>query len=165
MEFTYEDYLAQLTSDHVQTANVATTAAKIQQAAVIKKGLQFIEDQLASGYLCGYEWNVKMPVGDDLSVRLETNLINIPMKEAERLDSKLLDRDPAYPVNVYMVAEGDQLNKSGLRIDELAGGADFENNAALVTKFQEWVADQLAMATENRQADDEAWCQFDKMLK
>ena len=48
MEFTYEDYLAQLTSDHVQTANVATTAAKIQQAAVIKKGLQFIEDQLAS---------------------------------------------------------------------------------------------------------------------
>lgn len=156
MELTYEDYLAQLTSDHVQTTNVATTAAKIQQATVIKKGFQFIEDQLASGYLCGYEWNVKMPVGEDLSVRLETNLINIPMKEAERLDPKLLDRDPDYPVNVYMVAEGDQLNKSGLRIDELAGGTDFANKATLVTKFQEWVAEQLAMTTENRQADEEA---------
>ncbi|WP_295731374.1 hypothetical protein [uncultured Limosilactobacillus sp.] len=156
MEFTYEDYLAQLTGDHVQTTNVSTTAAKIQQVTVIKKGLKYIEDQLASGYLCGYEWSVKMPVGDDLSVRLETNLINIPMKEAERLNPKLLDRNQPYPVNVYMVAEGDQLNKSGLRIDELVSGDDLDDSAELVTKFQEWVASQLAMVTENRQTADEA---------
>lgn len=156
MEFTYEDYLAQLTGEHVQTTNVSTTAAKIQQATVIKKGLEYIEEQLASGYLCGYEWSVKMPVGDELSVRLETNLINIPMKEAERLDPKLLNRDQVYPVNVYMVAEGDQLNKSGLRIDELTSGDDLSATPKLVQKFQEWVADQLAMTTENRQTTDEA---------
>lgn len=153
MQLTYDDYLAQLEGSHTQTTTSATTASKIQQKTTIKKGLQFIDDQLASGYLCQYEWTVKMPVGDDLSVRLETNLINIPMKEAKRLDPKLLDRDPAYPVNVYMVAEGDKLNRSGLRIDELASGDKFAVNDAMVTKFQEWVADQLAMATENRQDD------------
>lgn len=153
MQLTYGDYLALLDGDHVQTETVATTAAQVQQAMTIIKGLKYIEDQLASGYLCSYEWSVKMPVGDDLSVRLETNLINIPMKEAQRLDPKLLDRDPEYTVNVYMVAEGDDLNKSGLRIDELATGDDFSSATDLVQKFQDWVADQLAMATENRKAD------------
>lgn len=155
MQLTYDDYLTQLTGDHVQTTTVNTTVAKVQQAATIKKGLQFMDDQLASGYLCQYEWSVKMPIGDDLSVRLETNLINIPMQEAQRLDPKLLDRDPAYQVNVYMVAEGDDLNKSGLRIDELASGDQFSTTSATVSKFQEWVADQLAMTTENRQNDRE----------
>lgn len=154
MQLTYDDYLQQLAGDHIQTTTVATTAAKIQQKATIKKGLQFIDDQLASGYLCQYEWTTKMPVGDDLSVRLETNLINIPMKEAARLDPKLLGRDSKYQVNVYMVAEGDQLNRSGLRIDELATGDTFAADAAAVSQFQEWVAGQLAMATENRQAAD-----------
>jgi hypothetical protein len=152
MQLTYGDYLALLDGDHVQTETVATTAAKVQQEMTIIKGLKYIEDQLASGYLCSYEWSVKMPVGDDLSVRLETNLINIPMKEAQRLDPKLLERDPEYMVNVYMVAEGDNLNKSGLRIDELAAGDDFSSATDLVQKFQDWVADQLAMATENRKA-------------
>lgn len=153
MQLTYDDYLSQLESGHTQTENSATTAAKIQQKTTIKQGLQFIDDQLASGYLCQYEWTVKMPVGDDLSVCLETNLINIPMKEAKRLDPKLLDREPTYSVNVYMVAEGDKLNRSGLRIDELASGEQFSPNDTLITKFQEWVAGQLAMTTENRQDD------------
>lgn len=154
MQLTYEDYLALLEGDHVQTATAATTAAKIQQEVTIIKGLKYIEDQLASGYLCSYDWAVKMPVGDDLSVRLETNLINLPMQDAQRLDPKLLDRDVEYPVNVYMVAEGDQLNKSGLRIDELATEKELEKSADLVQKFQEWVAEQLAIATENRKAAD-----------
>lgn len=153
MEFTYEQYLEQLTGDHVQMENVSTTAAKIQQATTIKKGLKYIEDQLASGYLCSYEWSVKMAIGENLSVRLETNLINIPMKEAERLDPKLLDRDRPYPLNVYMVAEGDQLNKSGLRIDELQDGDNLSTGTTTVQKFQKWIANQLAQAIENRQAD------------
>lgn len=155
MELTYGDYLNLLEGDHVQSTAVDTTAAKIQQEMTIIPGLQYIEDQLASGYLCSYEWTVQMPIGDPLSVRLETNLINIPMKEAQRLDPKLLDRDPEYSVNVYMVAEGDRLNNSGLRIDELASGDDFSSATDLVTKFQEWVANQLSMATTNRKEADQ----------
>ncbi|WP_251545714.1 hypothetical protein [Limosilactobacillus caecicola] len=156
MELTYGDYLNLLEGDHVQRTTVDTTVAKIQQEITIIPGLRYIEDQLASGYLCSYEWNVQMPIGDPLSVRLETNLINIPMKEAQRLDPKLLDRDPQYTVNVYMVAEGDHLNNSGLRIDELASGDDFSSATDLVTKFQEWVANQLSMATTNRKEADQA---------
>lgn len=150
MQLTYEEYLTQLESDHVQVMTADTTAAKIQEQETVNQGLQFITDQLASGYLCQYEWQVKMPVGEALSVRLETNLINIPMAEAQRLDPKLLSRETQYTVKVYMVAEGDELNKSGLRIDELVGDEQDHSTTELVHRFQEWVAGQLAMETENR---------------
>ena len=155
MQLTYEEYLNQLEAEHVQVETAQTTAAKVQEEMTIIKALKFIEDQLASGYLVRYEWTVKMPVGASLSIRLETNLVNIPMAEAKRLDPKLLDRDKEYQVNVYMVAEGEDLNKSGLRIDELAAGDDFTSATGLVNQFQAWVADQLAMTTEHRQ-DEEA---------
>ena len=44
-----------------------------------------------------------MPVGDPVNVRLETNLINVPLIEAPRLDPKLLDQTAPYEVKVYMV--------------------------------------------------------------
>lgn len=154
MQLTYEEYLAQLESGHVQVMATKTTTAKLQEKATVEKAVKFILDQLASEYLCRYEWQVKMPVGDELSVRLETNLINIPMAEAQRLDPKLLTRETQYPVKVYMVAEGDDLNKSSLRIDELVGDSEDASIKEAVSHFQEWVADQLAMTVENRKADE-----------
>lgn len=152
MQLTDEEYLAQLESDHVQVTTTNTTTAKIQEDATITQALDFMADQLASGYLCRYEWQVKMPVGEALSVRLETNLINVPMAEAPRLDPKLLTRDSKYQVKIYMVAEGDDLNKSSLRIDELVADAEAVDTAEAVNHFKEWVADQLAMTVENRKA-------------
>ena len=54
-----------------------------------------------------------------------------------------------------MVAEGDELNKSGLRIDLLADEAQLAtaSPAALVKGLQEWVAAQLAQTMENRTAE------------
>lgn len=72
------------------------------------------------------------------------------MADAERLNGKLLNKDEEYPVKLYMVAEGEDLNKSNLRIDELAADAGQANNANGIAKFQSWIADQLAQLMENR---------------
>ena len=97
-----------------------------------------------------------MPVGDPVSVRLEMNLINVPMAEAQRLDPKLLERDQPYPVKVYMIVEGEQLNQSGLRIDEL-GDADAVSDQpnSFVTPLGEWLANQLSALTQSRAAQEE----------
>lgn len=148
MKLNVADYLEQL--PNARHEQIDTTAAKIQQATSIKTGLAFMQDAIDSGYLANYEWQVKVQKGDPISVRLENNLINVPMADAERLNGKLLNKDEEYPVKLYMVAEGEDLNKSNLRIDELAADAGQANNADGIAKFQSWIADQLAQLMENR---------------
>lgn len=148
MKLNVADYLAQL--PNARHEQVATTAAKVQQAATVKTALAFMQDAIDSGYLAQYEWQVKVKKGDPVSVRLEDNLINVPMADAERLNGKLLNKDEEYPVKLYMVAEGESLNQSGLRIDGLAEDAAVVNDQDAVAKFQSWVADQLAQLVENR---------------
>lgn len=153
MKLNVADYLAQLpNARHEQTT---TTTAKVQQAVAIKSALSFMQEAIDSGYLAQYECQVKVKKGDPLSVRLENNLINVPMQDAERLNGKLLNKDEEYPVKLYMVAEGESLNKSGLRIDELAADASAAHNGDVAAKFQSWIADQLAQLIENRSNDQD----------
>ena len=73
------------------------------------------------------------------------------MAEAERLDGKLLDKEITYPVNLYMVMESEDVNKSGLRIDELANETDQAGDVnVLVERAQEWIAEHLADVMEAR---------------
>ena len=145
------DYLSQLTSDQVVTEEVEKTAAQSQQKTVLTTAINFMIEQLDTGHLGQYKMNNKKKKGDPVSFRLETNLINIPMDEAERLDVKLLDKEIEYPVNLYLVMESEDINKTGLRIDELANETDQSGKTTdLVTKAQEWVAEHLADIMEAR---------------
>ncbi|WP_242364184.1 hypothetical protein [Limosilactobacillus antri] len=151
MKMTVADYLGQVTGNRVVKENVAKTAAQAQQKTTLKAAIQFMLDQFDKGYLGQYNIDVKMKTGDPVSVRLEANLINIPMAEAERLDGKLLDQGPEYPVNLYMVMESADVNKSGLRIDELANDTDQGGSlATLVERAQGWLAEHLAVVAEAR---------------
>lgn len=151
MKMTVADYLDQVTGERVVVENADKTAAQSQQKTTLKTAIQFMLDQLDKGYLGQYVINVRVRKGDPLSLRFEMNLINVPMAEAERLDPKLLDEEPTYPVNLYMVLEGDDVNKSGLRIDELANDTDQNGSITLlVQRAQEWVAEHVAATVENR---------------
>ena len=154
MKLTVDEYLGQLNSGHLRQKNAKADAASIQQAATAGPAIQEVLVDLASGYLASYSWTVKVPVGDPVQVALESNLINVPIEDAERLDPKLLDSQQAYPVNVYMTIAGEDLNKSDFRIDELMAGESGDSaTGEVVGKFQQWCADQLGQLAENRQAD------------
>lgn len=144
MKLTIDDYLKIVTGEKVNVEEVEKTAAQAQQKTTLTTAIEFVLDHLSQGNLGQYRISVKMKKGDPVSLRFEPNLINVPLAEAERLDGKLLDKGPAYPVNLYMVMESDDVNKSGLRIDELANEADQTGSVtALVKKAQEWVAEHL----------------------
>lgn len=151
MKLTVDDYLKMVTEDKVQVQDADLTATQAQQKKNLTTAVDFMLEQLDKGYLGQYRFNVRMRKGDPVSFRLENNLINIPMDEAERLDPKLLDKEPAYPVNLYMVVESEDVNKSGLRIDELANETDQNQGSnPLVAKLQPWLADHLAAVMEAR---------------
>ena len=151
MKITVEDYLDLLENDKVKSEQVEKTAAQAQQKTTLTVAIKFVLEQLDTGHLGQYEMTVKMKKGDPVSLRIESNLINVPMAEAKRLDGKLLDKGVEYPVNLYLVMESEDVNKSGLRIDELANMTDQAGSVtALVTKAQEWVAEHLADVVETR---------------
>ena len=145
MKMTVADYLGQVTGDQVASEEVDKTAAQAQQKTTLKTAIQYVLGQFAQGTLGQYVINVKMKKGDPVVVRFEGNLINVPLAEAERLDDKLLDEGPEYPVNLYMVMESADVNKTGLRIDELANDTDQGGSiTTLVSRAQEWVVAHLA---------------------
>ena len=154
MKLTKDQYLGQI-EEHLQVKQVEFTASQVQQPKALKPGVAFCLAQLDSGYLSQYEWKVRLRKGDPVSVRVEENLINDPVKDAARLDGKLLDNETEYGVNLYMVIEGDQVNQSGLRIDLLADETALASGdeATLVKQLQEWLATQLAQTVENRSAE------------
>lgn len=156
MELTVQDYAKKLEAGDYAVTEATLTATKIQQKTTWKTAIQGILDHLAKGELARQNWTVKTR-GDSISVRLECNLINIPMDEALRLDGKLLNADSSYPVNVYLVAESPDVNRTGLRIDSLVDNptADVDVNA-LAEQAQLWVVEKLGMVTQNRQAAKEA---------
>lgn len=151
MKLTVADYLDQLAGGKTITTEVETTASKVQQKAPLKKAVETVVDALDTGHLGKYQITIKVRKGDPVVFHLDTNLINIPMAEAERLDGKLLDKEISYPVNLYMVMESEDVNKSGLRIDELANETDLSGDIdSLVERLQGWLAEHLADVMEAR---------------
>lgn len=151
MKLTVADYLDQVVGNKVLVTEDEVTAAKVQQKATLKKAIETVIDNLDTGHLAKYQITIKVKKGDPVIFHLDTNLINIPMAEAERLDGKLLDKEISYPVNLYMVMESEDVNKSGLRIDELANETDLAGKIdPLIKRLQEWLAEHLADVMEAR---------------
>ncbi|WP_251573867.1 hypothetical protein [Limosilactobacillus agrestimuris] len=151
MKLTVADYLDQLSGEKTIVTETETTASKVQQKSVLKKAIEAVIDALDTGHLGKYQITIRVKKGAPVIFHLDTNLINIPMAEAERLDGKLLDKEITYPVNLYMVMESEDVNKSGLRIDELANETDLAGDVdVLIKRLQEWLAEHLADVMEAR---------------
>lgn len=150
MKLSVSDYLDLLANAKVK--EVDATPASVQQLSTLHEGLEFVSEQLEAGFLAAYQWNVS-DEGEEVALRLETNLVNVPMTEAERLDPKLVSGDDPQPVNVYLVMEAEHVNASHLRIDLLDTADQFaEQPDQSVMDAQEWVAKHLAAIKENQAA-------------
>ncbi len=153
MKLSVNDYLDQLANAKVK--EVTATTADIQQLSTLHEGLAFIAEQLEAGFLAAYQWNIS-GAGEDVALRLETNLINVPMEEAQRLDPKLINGDDPQPVNVYLVMEAEHVNASHLRIDLLNTEEEFaEQPDQSVMDAQHWVSQHLAAIKENQAAAED----------
>lgn len=150
MKLSVNDYLDLLANAKVK--EVSATPASVQQLSTLHDGLAFLSEQLDAGFLAAYQWNISGE-GEDVALRLETNLVNVPMTEAQRLDPKLVSGDDPQPVNVYLVMEAEHVNASHLRIDLLNTADQFaEQPDQSVMKAQQWVGQHLAAIKENQEA-------------
>lgn len=120
------------------TGKLDDVAADID--GVMKLVYNYIEAQLNLGKL-GY---AELKLTDaDVAIRLETNLINLPLQEIKRI-SKMISDEDKLPVNVYILMISPLVNASGLRIDEVSSADDYIGHVADYAKtMNEWVAQHI----------------------
>lgn len=121
-------------------------------AKVMQPVYDYVEEQLNLGKLAYGEVKAS---DEDVAIRLETNLINLPFQDAKVI-SKMMQDQETLPVNVYLVISSPWVNKSSLRIDEVASADDYVGNVAnYLDQMNNWVAEHLDMVKENLEKQPE----------
>ena len=133
---------------------VKTDLATMQQVDTVKMGLNFIAKTTSNNEIAQYNWVVDMPEGEKVSIRIETSVINLPLEDTKTI-SKILNVEDESEMNVYLIAETPDMNKSGLRIDKVASVMAVQDDIEGVShSASNWVNDQLALIVEIRQNKD-----------
>ncbi|MEJ6400073.1 hypothetical protein [Nicoliella lavandulae] len=143
MEIDAQKFIDQITDEDFKSTNFTVERANLEQDIKQSVGpmVQFIAEQIQSGAIA----QARLEVADaDTQFRLETSIINLPLRYAKAI-SKIMSGDGQQPVNVYMIVESPDVNRSKLRIDEVATADEFvAQQAAAVTRIADWMHEQLA---------------------
>lgn len=122
--------------------------------AVLAPLAAFVREQIGADKLA----QATVQLSDaDVSVRLETSVINLPLQDSKTI-AKIMTVEDTAPINVYAVIEAEAINVSGLRIDALAPATTYVDQATVADQsLHDWVGlqiEQLKTAAENAALTD-----------
>lgn len=154
MQIKIQQFMDDVLDEKITAKVVKTDLATMQQVDTVKMGLNFIAKTTSNNEIAQYNWVVDMPEGEKVSIRIETSVINLPLEDTKTI-SKILNVEDAAEMNVYLIAETPDMNKSGLRIDKVASVMAVQDDIEGVShSASNWVNDQLASIVEIRQNKD-----------
>lgn len=154
MQIKIQQFMDDVLDEKITAKVVKTDFATMQQVDTVKMGLNFIAKTTSNNEIAQYNWVVDMPEGEKVSIRIETSVINLPLEDTKTI-SKILNVEDAAEMNVYLIAETPDMNKSGLRIDKVASVMAVQDDIEGVShSASNWVNDQLAAIVEIRQNKD-----------
>ena len=154
MQIKIQQFMDDVLDEKITAKVVKTALATMQQVDTVKMGLNFIAKTTSNNEIAQYNWVVDMPEGEKVSIRIETSVINLPLEDTKTI-SKILNVEDESEMNVYLIAETPDMNKSGLRIDKVASVMAVQDDIEGVShSASNWVNDQLALIVEIRQNKD-----------
>ena len=131
------ELIDQINNEQIKTKLVETTMTNLKKdvAGTMQPLYDFIVAQISKNELGG----AQLVVDDVLAIRVEMNVINLPIDEPARIEKFMSDEEEA-GVNVYLVAVGEKVNQSGLRIDAITNADEFRDHLAdYETEMNDWV--------------------------
>ncbi|AQW21296.1 hypothetical protein PL11_004825 [Lentilactobacillus curieae] len=148
--------------ENVKAGNVLANHTSMKLAELQKidaKAIKPIIDYMVSHLKEGNQEvvsEIKVADDDTAVFRLESNLINLPLDEIDRINKMISDQE-SLPVNVYLVVVSEFVNQSGLRIDEVTSADDFiadpDSFSATIT---DWISEKATAIAENKASEDES---------
>ena len=155
MQIKIQQFMEDALDEKITAKVVETDLASIQQVETVTMGLTFVADATKKSEIAQYNWVVDMPEGEKVSVRIETSVINLPLEDSKTI-SKILNVEDEAEMNVYLITETPDMNKSGLRIDKLASVTAVQDDTDGVShSASNWINDQLAAIVDIRQNKDD----------
>ncbi|KID41140.1 hypothetical protein [Fructilactobacillus fructivorans] len=117
----------------------------------LKKMTDFIATNLKEDSIA----SASIKVSDhDIQLELQTSVINLPLDYAKNI-AKITVGDGMKPINVYMIIVSPDVNRSKMRIDELADSTSFvkDPDGTYLAQFVDWTQDKLDQIAANEQDD------------
>ncbi|WP_395391680.1 hypothetical protein [Fructilactobacillus sanfranciscensis] len=142
MKIEEADFIAEASATEYAIKNFETTLADLKKkpAQVLQPMCDFIEAGINSDKISSAE--LFLPKSD-ITIKLQMSIINLPLEYAKNIN-KIMVGDGVVPVDVYMIIASPFINKSKMRIDELALSDEFVKNLPdMVTQFVDWTKLQL----------------------
>ncbi|MHA8110550.1 hypothetical protein ACYATP_03445 [Lactobacillaceae bacterium Melli_B4] len=161
MEIDTQSFIDQVTDEQFESTYFMTQKAALEKdvSAVIQPMIDFMVQQIKANQIA----QARLVVEDaDAEFKLETCIINLPLRYVKAI-SKITTDEGVQPLNVYMTVESPAVNRSSLRIDEVAPADEFVADAdQMNAKITPWVQEQLAKIDANLAAGAEEATEADK---
>ncbi|MCH5462942.1 hypothetical protein HC026_06980 [Lactobacillus sp. LC28-10] len=157
MESLVKDFVEEVEAENYETQNFGSSLAEINKNGAAKSLEPMVtmivkaigENKLAQATLTLTD--------ADIQVRLETSVVNLPLRYLTAMKKMLAD-DDTLPISVYSIIESPDVNASSLRIDKVASADDFVSHqgdmAAAIATWLEKQLDQIKVNQDKK--DDEA---------
>ncbi|GEK28908.1 hypothetical protein [Furfurilactobacillus siliginis] len=159
MERNVSEFLTTLTDEAYQVATATVTFSELNDdpAGVIAGSIAFAKKQLEADQLVSTRLDVTGFNDQEINIRLESSLLNLPFAYAKEID-KMLDADATMPVNLYMIIDSPAINVSKMRIDLASSVQAFLDDPESVTvKIVDWLREQIErLETMAAQAEESA---------
>ena len=97
------ELIEKIDDDQIAIEIFKTTMTKLKDdvAKTMQPLYNFVSDQIGNNQLGG----AQLSVDDELAIRVETNVVNLPLDEPARIKKFMSDEEES-EVNVYLVAVG-----------------------------------------------------------
>lgn len=151
MEIAVADFIEKVETEQVTAQRFEITRGALEQQgkkAVLTPIVEFVSETVQKGELASATLAF---TDDEIEFRLETSIINLPLRYVNTIKKMLSDEDDM-AVNVYSVIESPDVNASSLRIDKVASVEDFETHQDVMAEsIGEWLDTQLAAIKTNEE--------------
>ncbi|MFC6171379.1 hypothetical protein [Loigolactobacillus jiayinensis] len=131
MEMQSQEFIAAIRDEKYTTTAVKLTATDIKNADLKKVAAAYkaLEQQLAANEIA--QIKIELPFETPATIELQAGIINLPYE----LDNKialLTEAEEVRPLNLYLITTAENLNVSGMRIDQMASVAAFLQDPATI---------------------------------
>jgi hypothetical protein len=151
MKMDAQKFINDITEENYETNLVEISWKQVitNPQSSLSDQLAFMEEQINLGRLASSQLLVK---NEDISFFLQNGIVNLPYRYDKNI-SKMMSGDGDCELHVYMFVESPDVNRSKLRIDELALQDDFNNDQHTLQTLTDWMQTQLTAIEANRNAD------------
>ncbi|KRM97341.1 hypothetical protein [Loigolactobacillus rennini] len=133
MEIQTKQFITTLQEEKYQTITVKLTKTDITNMVLKKVTAAYsqLEKALQAGKIS--QIKIDLPFEVPATIELQAGIINLPYELVDKIKLLTNAEDQAV-VNLYLITTADNLNASGMRIDEMSSVAEFLAQPQVVSK-------------------------------